>query len=163
MQESRETSENSLKRTLGPINLTMLGSRRDYRSRPVRETAAGHGAHHAGLGLTLAFIVAGFGCAFAGLCYAEFASMIPLAGSAYTYSYATMGEICRLDYRLGSRAGIRHRCQPRCRRAWSNHFMELLDIFHIKMPLWLAYDHWTGLVPRRMLSLTNGKSSIRHW
>ena len=58
---------------------------------------------------SLAFIVAGVGCAFAGLCYAEFASMIPVAGSAYTYSYATMGELRRLDHRLGPGARIRGR------------------------------------------------------
>src|SRR5688572_13329795 len=49
-------------------------------------------ANNAGPSVTIAFIIAGLGCAFAGLCYAEFASMIPIAGSAYTYSYATMGE-----------------------------------------------------------------------
>ena len=54
-------------------------------------------ADRAGPSVVLAFIVAGMGCAFAGLCYAEFASMIPVAGSAYTYSYATMGELVACD------------------------------------------------------------------
>src|SRR5262245_51567478 len=70
--------------------------------------------------------------------------MIPLAGSAYTYAYATLGEIfawiigwdLTLEYAMGAST---------VSSGWSNHFIELLDIFHIKLPLWLAYDHWTGL------------------
>jgi APA family basic amino acid/polyamine antiporter len=70
--------------------------------------------------------------------------MIPLAGSAYTYAYATLGEIfawiigwdLTLEYAMGAST---------VSSGWSNHFIELLDIFHVKMPLWLAYDHWTGL------------------
>src|SRR5216683_2034133 len=77
----------------------------------------------------------------AGLGYAEFAAMIPLAGSAYTYAYATLGELfawiigwdLTLEYAMGAST---------VSSGWSNHFIELLDIFHIKMPLWLAYDHW---------------------
>ena len=92
----------------------------------------------------LSFVLSGLGCAFAGLCYAEFAAMIPLAGSAYTYAYATLGELfawiigwdLTLEYAMGAST---------VSSGWSNHFIELLDIFHIKMPLWLAYDHWTGL------------------
>ncbi len=92
----------------------------------------------------LSFVLSGMGCAFAGLCYAEFAAMIPLAGSAYTYAYATLGELfawiigwdLTLEYAMGAST---------VSSGWSNHFIELLDILHIKMPLWLAYDHWTGL------------------
>ena len=92
----------------------------------------------------LSFVLSGLGCAFAALCYAEFAAMIPLAGSAYTYAYATLGEIfawiigwdLTLEYAMGAST---------VSSGWSNHFIELLNIFHIKMPLWLAYDHWTGL------------------
>jgi APA family basic amino acid/polyamine antiporter len=92
----------------------------------------------------LSFVLSGLGCAFAALCYAEFAAMIPLAGSAYTYAYATLGEIfawiigwdLTLEYAMGAST---------VSSGWSNHFIELLDILHIKMPLWLAYDHWTGL------------------
>jgi len=70
--------------------------------------------------------------------------MIPLAGSAYTYAYATLGELLAwiigwdltLEYALGAST---------VSSGWSNHFIELLNIFHIKMPLWLAYDHWTAL------------------
>ena len=105
---------------------------------------SGLGAHYAGPGLMLSFVLSGLGCAFAGLCYAEFAAMIPLAGSAYTYAYATLGELfawiigwdLTLEYAMGAST---------VSSGWSNHFIELLDIFHIKMPLWLAYDHWTAL------------------
>jgi APA family basic amino acid/polyamine antiporter len=92
MQESQETGENSLKRTLGPVNLIMLGIGAIIGAGLFVRTAAAI-ADRSGPSVTLAFIVAGFGCAFAGLCYAEFASMIPVAGSAYTYSYCTMGEL----------------------------------------------------------------------
>ena len=92
MQEAQETGEHSLKRTLGPVNLTCSASARS--SAPACSfVQPARIADRSGPSVTLAFIVAGFGCAFAGLCYAEFASMIPVAGSAYTYSYATMGEL----------------------------------------------------------------------
>jgi APA family basic amino acid/polyamine antiporter len=104
----------------------------------------GLGAQYAGPGLMLSFVLSGLGCAFAGLCYAEFAAMIPLAGSAYTYAYATLGELfawiigwdLTLEYAMGAST---------VSSGWSNHFIEMLNIFHIKMPLWLAYDHWTAL------------------
>jgi APA family basic amino acid/polyamine antiporter len=92
MQESQETGENCLKRTLGPVSLVMLGIGAIIGAGLFVRTAAAI-ADRSGPSVTLAFIVAGIGCAFAGLCYAEFASMIPVAGSAYTYSYATMGEL----------------------------------------------------------------------
>src|ERR1051325_3297803 len=98
----------------------------------------------AGPAISLSFVLVAIACGFAALCYAELASMIPLAGSAYTYAYATMGEIFAwiigwdliLEYAMGAST---------VSSGWSNHFIELLNIFNIKMPLWLAYDHWTGL------------------
>jgi APA family basic amino acid/polyamine antiporter len=92
MAESREVGEHSLKRSLGPVNLVALGIGGIIGAGLFVRTAAAI-ADRAGPSVVLAFIVAGIGCAFAGLCYAEFASMIPVAGSAYTYSYATMGEL----------------------------------------------------------------------
>src|SRR5213080_3040210 len=91
MAEAQEVGEHSLKRSLGPINLIALGTGGIIDAGLFVRTAAAI-ADRAGPSVVLAFIVAGIGCAFAGLCYAEFASMIPVAGSAYTYSYATMGE-----------------------------------------------------------------------
>src|SRR6266571_4520239 len=142
MEEARETGEHSLKRTLGVFQLTALGVGAIIGAGIF--VLSGLGAHYAGPGLMLSFVLSGFGCAFAGLCYAEFAAMIPLAGSAYTYAYATLGEIfawiigwdLTLEYAMGAST---------VSSGWSNHFIELLDILHIRMPLWLAYDHWTGL------------------
>src|ERR1700716_3258334 len=142
MEEARETGTHSLKRTLGVFQLTALGVGAVIGAGIF--VLSGLGAHYAGPSLMLSFVLSGLGCAFAGLCYAEFAAMIPLAGSAYTYAYATLGELLAwiigwdltLEYAMGASA---------VSSGWSNHFIELLKIFHIKMPLWLAYDHWTAL------------------
>ena len=142
IEESKESGEHSLKRTLGPFQLTALGVGAIIGAGIF--VLSGLGAHYAGPGLMLSFVISGMGCAFAGLCYAEFAAMIPLAGSAYTYAYATLGELLAwiigwdltLEYAMGAST---------VSSGWSNHFIELLDILHIKIPLWLAYDHWTAL------------------
>ncbi|MEY2411686.1 MAG: basic amino acid/polyamine antiporter, family [Acidobacteriaceae bacterium] len=142
LEEARETGGHSLKRTLGPFQLTALGVGAVIGAGIF--VMSGLGASMAGPGLMLSFILSGTGCAFAALCYAEFAAMIPLAGSAYTYAYATLGELfawiigwdLTLEYAMGAST---------VSSGWSNHFIELLNIFHVKMPLWLAYDHWTGL------------------
>src|SRR3982075_2472583 len=153
MEEARETGEHSLHRTLGVFQLTALGVGAIIGAGIF--VMVGLGAQYAGPGLTLSFVLSGLGCAFAGLCYAEFAAMIPLAGSAYTYAYATLGELLAwiigwdltLEYAMGAST-----VSP----GWSNHFIELLNIFHIKMPLWLADDHWTairtaeGIIARQM-------------
>ncbi len=92
MSEAAASGEGTLKRTLGPLSLVALGIGAIIGAGLFVRTAAAI-ADRAGPSVVLAFMVAGVGCAFAGLCYAEFASMIPVAGSAYTYSYATMGEL----------------------------------------------------------------------
>ena len=102
-------SEKGLKRTLTSWSLIALGIGAIIGAGLFVRTAAAAGGH-AGPAVTLSFIIAALGCAFAGLCYAEFAAMIPIAGSAYTYSYATMGEIVAwiigwalvLEYALGA-------------------------------------------------------------
>ena len=142
LNEAQESGEHSLKRTLGPVQLTALGVGAVIGAGIF--VMSGLGAQYAGPGLMLSFVISGLGCAFAGLCYAEFAAMIPLAGSAYTYAYATLGELfawiigwdLTLEYAMGAST---------VSSGWSNHFVELLSIFKIKMPLWLAYDHWTAL------------------
>src|SRR6201996_9363601 len=104
-----EEGHGSLKRTLGVWSLIALGIGAIIGAGLFVRTAAAAGAH-AGSAVTISFIVAAVGCAFAGLCYAEFASIIPIAGSAYTYAYATMGEIVAwiigwalvLEYALGA-------------------------------------------------------------
>src|ERR1700680_5146027 len=90
LKESQETGGHCLRRTLGPFQLTALGVGAIIGSAIF--VLSGVGAHYAGPGLMLSFVVSGLGCAFAGLCYAEFAALIPLAGSAYTYSYSALGE-----------------------------------------------------------------------
>src|ERR1700761_3514286 len=104
-----EEGGSTLKRTLGSGNLIALGIGAIIGAGLFVRTAAAAGSH-AGPAVTISFIIAAVGCAFAGLCYAEFASIIPIAGSAYTYAYATMGEIVAwiigwalvLEYALGA-------------------------------------------------------------
>ncbi len=142
LAESQETGEHTLRRALGPVSLTALGIGAIIGAGIF--VLSGLGAHYAGPGLMLSFVLSGLGCAFAGLCYAEFAAMIPLAGSAYTYAYATLGELfawiigwdLTLEYAMGAST---------VSSGWSNHFIEFMKIFHIRVPLWLAYDHWTAL------------------
>ncbi len=106
---SAADSEKGLKRTLGAWNLVALGIGAIIGAGLFVRTAAA-AAEAAGPSVTLSFVVAAIGCAFAGLCYAEFAAMIPIAGSAYTYSYATMGELVAwiigwaliMEYALGA-------------------------------------------------------------
>lgn len=105
----QEAEGHKLKRTLGAGNLVALGIGAIIGAGLFVRTAAAAG-EHAGNAVTISFLVAALGCAFAGLCYAEFASMIPIAGSAYTYAYATMGEMVAwiigwsliLEYALGA-------------------------------------------------------------
>jgi basic amino acid/polyamine antiporter, APA family len=92
MEEARETGEHSLRRALGPINLLTLGIGAIIGAGIFVITGQA-AAQFAGPAILFSFILAGIACAFAGLCYAEFASIIPIAGSAYTYSYATLGEL----------------------------------------------------------------------
>ncbi len=124
--------EKGLKRTLGAGNLIALGIGAIIGAGLFVRTAAA-AANNAGPSVALGFVVAAIGCAFAGLCYAEFASMIPIAGSAYTYSYATMGELVAwiigwdlvLEYAVGAATvGI----------AWSEYLNKLLNLFHIHVP-----------------------------
>src|ERR1700728_2653217 len=143
LNEAKGTGEHTLKRTLGPVSLTALGVGAGIGAGIF--VLSGLGAHYAGPGLMISFVISGLGCAFAGLCYAEFAALIPLAGSAYTYAYAALGELIAwiigwdltLEYAMGAST---------VSSGWSNHFIEFLQIFHLKMPLWLAYDHSTALV-----------------
>lgn len=102
-------SDKGLKRTLGAYNLIALGIGAIIGAGLFVRTAAA-ASEAAGPSVTLSFVVAAIGCAFAGLCYAEFAAMIPVAGSAYTYAYATMGELLAwiigwaliMEYALGA-------------------------------------------------------------
>src|SRR5882757_8458911 len=118
-----------LKRTLGAGNLVALGIGAIIGAGLFVRTALAAG-EHAGPAVTLSFIIAAIGCAFAGLCYAEFASIIPIAGSAYTYAYATMGEIVAwiigwaliLEYALGAAT---------VSISWSEFLNKLLEQYHL--------------------------------
>ena len=127
-----QTGETALKRTLTAPALVGLGIGGIIGAGLFVRTAAAI-AERAGPSVVLAFLVAGVGCAFAGLCYAEFASMIPIAGSAYTYSYATMGELIAwiigwdlvLEYALGAATVA---------IAWSEYFNKILEFVGIQIP-----------------------------
>src|SRR5438552_5872430 len=132
MADAQETSEHSLKRTLGPGALIALGIGGIIGAGLFVRTAAAI-ADRAGPSVVIAFMVAGLGCAFAGLCYAEFASMLPIAGSAYTYSYATMGELVAwiigwdlcLEYAVGAAT---------VSIAWSEYFNRVLEYVGMHVP-----------------------------
>ena len=165
--------ERQLKRTLGPIALTAIGIGAIIGAGIFSLTgtaAAGQsfssslqtpvinfiqawisgadvvlGRAGAGPAIAISFIVAGAACAFAAFCYAELASMIPVAGSAYTYSYATLGEIIAwiigwdliLEYAVGNMAVA---------VSWSGYFVQFCgSLFHLKFPLWLVSDHGTAM------------------
>ncbi len=125
-------SKSSLKRTLGATALIALGVGAVVGAGLFSVTGKAAG-DYAGPGIMISFILAAIGCAFAGLCYAEFASMIPVAGSAYTYSYATMGEFIAwiigwdlvLEYSVASAAVA---------SSWTGYFNQLFLSFNIHFP-----------------------------
>ena len=132
LADSQMTGEHTLRRTLGSVSLISLGIGAIIGAGLFVRTAAAI-ADRAGPAVTIAFLVAALGCALAGLCYAEFASMIPIAGSAYTYSYATMGELVAwiigwdliLEYAVGAATVA---------IAWSEYFNRVLGYFGTEIP-----------------------------
>src|SRR6187431_657945 len=132
MADGAATGKGALKRTLGAWSLIALGIGAIIGAGLFVRTAAAI-AERAGPSVVIAFLVAGLGCAFAGLCYAEFASMIPVAGSAYTYSYATMGELVAwiigwdlvLEYAVGAATVA---------IAWTEYANRVLEWFGMRIP-----------------------------
>ena len=132
LAEANEEGEHSLKRALGPINLITIGIGGIIGAGifVLTGTAA---AQFAGPAIVISYIIAGIGCIFAGLCYAEFASMLPIAGSAYTYGYATMGELVAwiigwalvLEYAFGAATVA---------VGWSGFVNSLLSFFGTRLP-----------------------------
>jgi APA family basic amino acid/polyamine antiporter len=130
MAQAEDSKE--LHRTLGPGNLVSLGVGAIIGAGLFSITGLAAAAN-AGPAITISFVVAALGCAFAGLCYAEFASMIPIAGSAYTYSYATLGEFVAwvigwdlvLEYALGAATVA---------ISWSGYLLKFLEYYHIHLP-----------------------------
>ncbi|HUI43934.1 MAG TPA: amino acid permease [Terriglobia bacterium] len=137
LAEAGKHDEHSLKRALGPINLITLGIGAIIGTGIFVLTGQA-AATHAGPSIVFSFILAGIGCTFAGLCYTEFASLIPIAGSAYTYGYATLGELFAwiigwdlvLEYAFGASTVA---------SGWSGYFVSLLRDFGIQLP-----PQWTA-------------------
>jgi len=142
LAEAADKSTHSLKRTLGAGSLVALGIGAIIGAGLFSITGVA-AANQAGPAITLSFIVAALGCGFAGLCYAEFASMIPVAGSAYTYSYATMGEFIAwiigwdlvLEYAVGAAT---------VSISWSRYLVKFLEGFHVHLPESLTAGPWDG-------------------
>ncbi len=138
---------NSLRRELGALQVTLLGIGAIVGAGIFATvgTAAAGDAHRLGAGpsLMLSFVITAAVCAFTALCYAEFAALVPISGSAYTYSYATLGELVAwiigwdliIEYAVGNVAVA---------ISWANYFRTLLDSLGIHFPLWLATDYRTA-------------------
>src|SRR5664280_576519 len=148
MDEAQQEGEHSLKRALSSLNLIALGIGAIIGAGIFVLTGSA-AAQYAGPAIVLSFILAGVGCVFAGLCYAEFASLIPIAGSAYTYGYATLGEIFAwiigwdlvLEYAFGAATVC---------SGWSGYVLSLGQDFGIRLPPMLAgvpgstFVQWNG-------------------
>jgi len=142
LSETSEEGEHTLKKSLGPFKLIALGLGAIIGAGLFSITGLAAG-NYAGPSITISFLVAASGCAFAGLCYAEFASMIPVAGSAYTYSYATLGEFIAwvigwdlvLEYAVASAT---------VSISWSRYFVKLLEGFQVHLPVELTACPWDG-------------------
>jgi basic amino acid/polyamine antiporter, APA family len=166
MREASDTGEHSLKRALGPINLVTLGIGAIIGAGIFVLTGSA-AALYAGPAIVISYVLAGVGCVFAGLCYAEFASMIPIAGSAYTYGYATLGEIVAwiigwdliLEYAFGAATVA---------SGWSSTLVAFLQDYGISLPpqicdvpgaLWVQFEgRWGpagsfGLTPEQIAGL----------
>jgi len=153
MKEAADTGEHSLKRALGPVNLVTLGIGAIIGAGIFVLTGSA-ASLYAGPAIMLSYVLAGIGCVFAGLCYAEFTSLIPIAGSAYTYGYATLGEIVAwiigwdliLEYAFGAATVA---------SGWSSTLVAFLQDYGINLPpqicdvpgaQWVFFDgRWSPL------------------
>ena len=144
MAEAQESGEHTLKRVLGPLNLITLGIGAIIGAGIFVLTGAA-AARYAGPAIVLSFVLAGIACAFAGLCYSEFASLIPIAGSAYTYGYATLGEFFAwiigwdliLEYAFGAATVA---------SGWSGYLVSFLQDWGIHIPPALTATPGTEMV-----------------
>jgi APA family basic amino acid/polyamine antiporter len=142
LAEAQDSSGHTLKKTLGAGGLIALGIGAIIGA-GLFSITGGAAANQAGPAITISFVVAALGCLFAGLCYAEFASMIPVAGSAYTYSYATMGEFIAwiigwdlvLEYAVGAAT---------VSISWSRYLVKFLEGFDVHLPVWMATGPFDG-------------------
>ncbi|KAA6308001.1 putative amino acid permease YhdG, partial [termite gut metagenome] len=142
LTESHDEGAYSLRKTLGPYSLIALGLGAIIGA-GLFSITGNAAADYAGPAITISFVISALGCCFAGLCYAEFASMLPVAGSAYTYAYATLGEFIAwvigwdlmLEYAVASAT---------VSVSWSRYFVKLLEGFHIHLPDALTACPWDG-------------------
>src|SRR5271170_1106710 len=140
--ESAEGGEYQLKRSLGALNLVSLGIGAIIGAGLFSLTGIA-AAENAGPAVVFSFVIAAVACAFAGMCYSEFATMIPIAGSAYTYAYATMGELLAwiigwdlvLEYAVGAAT---------VSVSWSKYLVRLLGTFGVTFPASLAKSPFEG-------------------
>ena len=140
VSEARDTGDHSLRRTIGPFQLVALGVGAIIGAGIFTLTGIA-ASTKAGPALTVSFVLAAIGCGFAGLCYSEFSTMIPIAGSAYTYSYATMGELLAwiigwdliLEYAVGAAT---------VSIGWSSTLVALLHQFHLNVPPTFLASPW---------------------
>src|SRR5688500_10458213 len=154
-----EHPDRQLRRTLGPLQITFLGIGAiigaGIFSTAGTAAAGADGRAGAGPALIISFIVVAIACGFAALCYAEFAAMVPVAGSAYTYAYATLGELLAwiigwdlvLEYAVGNVAVA---------ISWSGYFQELLRGFGMEWPLWLGIDYRSAAQAAREVAQAAG-------
>src|SRR5207244_1945467 len=142
-----DATGHGLKKALGPVDVTALGVGAIIGAgifATIGTAAAGDASRPgAGPGLILSFVVTAIACGFAALCYAEFAAMIPISGSAYTYAYATLGELLAwiigwdliIEYAVGNVAVA---------ISWGNYFKTLISGFGITVPDWMSTDYRTA-------------------
>ena len=145
--EANESGSKALKRVLGPWGLIALGVGAIIGAGlfSITGTVA---AEYTGPAITLSFIIAAVGCCFAGLCYAEFASMIPVAGSAYTYSYATMGEL--IAWIIGWDLVLEYTVAAiTVSISWSRYLVVFLQNIGIELPHALSACPWDGGIDRK--------------
>ena len=150
-----EDPSRQLRRTLGPVQLTALGIGAIIGAGIFSTvgTAAAGGAAHLGAGpaVALSFVLTAVACGFAALCYAEFAAMVPVSGSAYTYAYATLGELVAwiigwdliLEYAVGNVAVA---------VSWSGYFQELLNGLGLTLPKWIGLDYRSAAQAARQVA-----------
>jgi len=150
----KDAERSELKRTLGPVQLVALGIGAIIGAGLFSLTGIA-AASYAGPAVVLSFVVAAVGCAFAGLCYSEFAAMIPVAGSAYTYAYATMGELLAwiigwdlvLEYAVGAATVA---------VSWSRYVLSFFEDFGIHVPAQLAASPFEPLTLPDSGTVING-------
>ncbi len=151
IEESHE-GEHKLHKTISTFSLVMIGVGVIIGAGLFSITGVAAG-QHAGPAVTISFLIAALGCMFAALCYAEFSTMIPVAGSAYTYSYATLGEFIAwiigwdlvLEYAVGAAT---------VSISWSSYLIKLLQYYHVFLPFTLCLSPFD--------SITSGDGSIHH-